>query len=72
MQNTIESQRKKIKQYLQAGKAITPIDALKKFGCFRLGARIWELRKLEKLPIKTKMIDVKGKRVAEYAISTHN
>ncbi|MBL0144900.1 MAG: hypothetical protein IPP48_03230 [Chitinophagaceae bacterium] len=61
MQNTIESQRKKIKQYLQAGKAITPIDALKKFGCFRLGARIWELRKLEKLPIKTKMIDVKGK-----------
>lgn len=68
MQNTIESQRKKIKQHLQAGKTITPIDALKKFGCFRLGACIWELRVLEKLPIATKMIEVKGKRVAEYAI----
>lgn len=29
---------------LRAGKRVTPMDALHKFGCFRLAARIYELR----------------------------
>ena len=29
---------------LQAGRAITPLDALKEHGCFRLAARINDLR----------------------------
>lgn len=29
---------------LQAGKRITPMDALRDYGCFRLGARIWDLK----------------------------
>ena len=38
------SQEKKILEYLLAGNTLTPIEALNMFGCFRLGARICELR----------------------------
>ena len=38
------SQREQIKQDLLAGKTITPIDALERYGCYRLAARISELR----------------------------
>ena len=33
-----------ILEALQRGETLTPIDALKRFGCFRLGARIWDLK----------------------------
>ncbi len=39
------SQKAQILNYLKRGRAITPLEALKLFGCFRLGARIWELRR---------------------------
>ena len=39
------NQRNQILIYLQEYGSITPMDALKAFGCFRLGARIFELRK---------------------------
>ena len=38
------SQRDLIKRDLLAGKTITPIDALYKYGCYRLAARVAELR----------------------------
>lgn len=38
------SQREAIAKYLKSGKSITPLEALHKFGCMRLGARIWELK----------------------------
>lgn len=38
------SQKTRILTYLKTGKAITPLAALRLFGCFRLGARVWELR----------------------------
>jgi hypothetical protein len=31
-------------QYLKSGKTLTPLDALYNFGCFRLSARIYELK----------------------------
>lgn len=40
-----DTQAGQILEYLKAGNAITPIDALNKFGCFRLGARIWDLKR---------------------------
>ena len=41
------SQRKKILHYLENHKnGITPREALDRFGCFRLGARIFELKKI--------------------------
>lgn len=43
--NKKPSQADKILKYLQSHKrGLTPIEALQKFGCFRLSARIWELR----------------------------
>lgn len=38
------SHKEEVLKYLQSGKKLTPIDALNLFGCFRLGARICELR----------------------------
>ena len=34
-----------ILKYLQEGHSLTPLEALQKFGCMRLGARIWDLHK---------------------------
>ena len=38
------SQESKILSKLQRGYAITPIDALRDFGCFRLAARVYDLK----------------------------
>ena len=64
----MKTQKTKIKEHLICNKAITPIDALNKFGCFRLAARISELRE-EGLNIKTSIISPKkGNRYAKYSI----
>ena len=39
-----KSQADAIKDYLLQGHSITPLDALEMFGCFRLGARIADLK----------------------------
>ena len=41
-----ESQTKRILAYLRAGNRITPLEALRKFNCFRLGARIADIEKI--------------------------
>ena len=41
-----KSQNEQIIEYLLEGNEITPIDALNLFGCFRLGARIYDLREM--------------------------
>jgi hypothetical protein len=52
---------------LKNGERITPLSALESFGCFRLSARIWDLRN-EGHPIKTRHISTpQGKVVAEYS-----
>ena len=64
-----ESQCKKILEYLKQGNGITPIDALNLFGCFRLGARISDIKKLG-YNIVTEMVAVgDGKRVAKYHLT---
>ena len=40
-----ETQASKVRKYLEAGNSITPIDALKMFGSFRLAAIICDLKK---------------------------
>ena len=61
------TQNQQIKTYLEKGKSITPIDALNKFGCFRLAARINELRK-DGLNIATKIVTKEGKTYASYKL----
>ena len=63
-----ESQNALIKAWLLNGKSITPIDALNLFGCFRLSARIANLRD-EGLPVVTDMVTINDKRVARYFLS---
>ncbi len=62
-----QSQNKKILQYLKEGKPLTPIDALQKFGCFRLSGRIFDLRK-DGYEIITTNITKGGKTFAEYSL----
>ena len=38
------SQSKQILNYLKKGYSLSPLEALNKFGCFRLAARIYDLR----------------------------
>jgi hypothetical protein len=61
------SQAKEILQYLKQGRSLTPADALHKFGCFRLAARVDDLRKAGH-DVKTVIIEVNGKRFAEYRL----
>lgn len=39
-----QTQKEAILRHLQSGKTITPLEALNLYGCFRLSARIWDLR----------------------------
>jgi len=60
-----ESQTALIKGWLLNGYSITQLDALNMFGCFRLSARIANLRE-EGLDIVTDMVNVNDKRIAKY------
>lgn len=62
-----ESQNNLIKAWLMNGRSITPLQALDMFGCFRLSARIENLRK-EGMDIKTDLIVINDKRIAQYSI----
>ncbi len=61
-----ENQRKKILDYLQSGKSLTALDALQKFGCFRLSARIHELK--QSYPIQSEWVRRGKKQVKLYSI----
>jgi hypothetical protein len=63
-----QSANKKLRQWVLSGKAITPIQALEKWGIFRLGARILELRQ-EGHNIVTTMMEKNGKRFAKYQLA---
>ena len=64
---SLDSQTALIKGWLLNGRSITQLDALNMFGCFRLAARIANIRE-EGLEIVTDMITVNDKRIANYYI----
>ena len=39
------TQERAILAHLRAGRSITPLEALRRFGCLRLGARVYDLRR---------------------------
>lgn len=61
------SQTNQILEYMRAGNSITPLDALRLFGCMRLGARIYDLKQ-RGYEINTSIVKDKdtGKRYALY------
>lgn len=64
----MDSQCTQILRALKKGDVLTPLDALERFECFRLGARIYELKErgheVEKI-----WIEARGKRFAGYRLS---
>ena len=62
-----ESQTALIKGWLLNGHSLTTLEALTMFRCFRLAARIVNLKN-DGMPILTEMIDIDGKRVARYSL----
>lgn len=61
------TQNQQILDYLMAGNTITPLEALERFGCFSLAARVYELKNTHGKPIQSKLIELpNGKRCAQY------
>lgn len=63
--NTQPSTTKKIEAWLLRGYKITPLQALEKWGCMRLAARIAELRN-KGIHIITTKVTQNGKTFAQY------
>lgn len=65
------NQEEAILKHLQQGNTLTPLEALRLFGCLRLGARIWDLRQ-KGHNVEMKVVEVaSGKHVAEYRLVRH-
>lgn len=65
----MESHCKEILKYMQQGNSITQLEALAKFGCFRLGARIWDLKNEGYTIDKVNRKLPNGKYIAEYKLN---
>jgi len=63
--NKQPSTTKKIEAWLLKGHKITPLQALQKWGCMRLAARIAELRN-KGIAISTTKVRSNGKTYAQY------
>jgi hypothetical protein len=61
------SQQSQILRHLKR-RPITAIDALKEYQCFRLAARIIDLRE-DGHDIQTDIIEYRGKRFAQYRLA---
>jgi hypothetical protein len=59
------TQAAQIQKHLEKGGKLTPIQALNRFGCFRLAARIAELRN-QGMNIISETVKREGRRYARY------
>ena len=69
---TTQSQQKMILQYMEDFGSITPAEAMEDIGCYRLGARIYDL-KHRGYTIRTEMVEKTNRfgkkvRVASYSL----
>jgi hypothetical protein len=62
-----DSQNALIKGWLMNGRSLTTLEALNMFGCFRLAARIENLR-TQGMDIQTEIVEINDKRVARYSM----
>ena len=62
----MKSQSAQILAALERGEALTPLDALRDFGCMRLGARIWDLKRAGHAIGTDTVVTESGARVARY------
>lgn len=70
--NIGQSQCALIRRHLEAGHSLTGLQALRQFSCFRLAARIDDLKNagmlIESMPIPVTNADGKTVRVAQYSL----
>lgn len=59
------SQTEQILKFFKDGRTLTQLEALTRFGCFRLGARCYDLKKMG-YNIQKRTIKENGKHFAEY------
>ena len=63
------SQTKDILNWLQTGASLDAMQALTEFGCFRLAARIKDIREMG-VPVRTATVKTpNGKSVAQYSLN---
>jgi hypothetical protein len=62
------AQKTQILMHMRRHGAITPLEALKLYGCFRLAARIDDLKRDGWL-INSTMVSHRGKRYASYSLA---
>ena len=67
----IAKQRDAIKNHLKRGLSLTPLEALRLYGCFRLAAVVYTLKYDYGMNIKTEMVSNPhtGKKFARYSLS---
>ena len=61
------SQEQDIVHHLHNIGGLTPLEALERYGCFRLASRINDLRQ-EGYKIQTLMVENNGKKYAKYVL----
>jgi len=67
MNHSNESQERQIIEYLQSGLSLTPWQAITKFSCMRLAARIYRLKNRDGYDIKSSWMETPGgKKVKRY------
>ena len=64
------SQEDLILNHLKLGYSITPLEALQKWGVFRLGARCFNLRK-KGYNIKSEIVKSNGKHYSKYYLASN-
>lgn len=62
------TQAEQILAHLETGASITPLEALNEYGCFRLGARIFDLKKDGHAIVSDRKTLPNGKTIAEYTL----
>jgi len=63
------TQKSKVREHLQSGQSITPIDALERYGCFRLAAIIHALKNDYGMNIETELVKNKyGTKYGKYTM----
>ena len=64
----MNTQIQQILAHLKSGHPITALEALQKYGCFRLAARVRDLKD-RGYNILSRMVEQGGKRFAEYRLA---
>jgi hypothetical protein len=68
-EDKITGQNRTIYEYLKRGKTLTSMEAIKKWGITRLGARVWDLRHIAEVIIYDRMIKEAGADVKQYSMN---